>query len=232
MPERILDLFVEFRNLTNGRHTPCGAGLLGALTYFGLDAIGAIEKKEMQEAIGSGHVARALRAERNPRLLRAATSTALERLLPAMLPHIDLPRALLRGRYMAAAAAMEYTGVPIDMPTLAAAARALGRHSGRSDRRDRCGLRRLRWPHLQGRSLGAAMAGAKDIPWPRLESGRLDLSDDTFRQMAKAYPSVSPMRELRSALIRPAAQRSRRRQRWPQSHDTVGVPIAHRAQST
>ena len=29
---------------------------------------------------------------------------ALERLLPAMLPRIDLPRALLRGRYMAAAA--------------------------------------------------------------------------------------------------------------------------------
>ena len=38
------------------------------------------------------------------------------------------------------------------------------------------------------------------IPWPRLESGRLDLSDDTFRQMARAYPAVSPMRELRSAL--------------------------------
>ena len=38
------------------------------------------------------------------------------------------------------------------------------------------------------------------IPWPRLGSGRLDLSDDTFRQMARAYPAVSPMRELRSAL--------------------------------
>src|SRR5262249_20128615 len=35
-------------------------------------------------------------------------------LLPAMLPEIDLPRALLRGRYMAAAARMEWTGVPID----------------------------------------------------------------------------------------------------------------------
>ena len=38
------------------------------------------------------------------------------------------------------------------------------------------------------------------IPWPLLESGRLDLSDDTFRQMAKAYPVVAPMRELRSSL--------------------------------
>ena len=35
---------------------------------------------------------------------------ALERLLPAMLPKIDLPRALLRGRYMAAQSAMESNG--------------------------------------------------------------------------------------------------------------------------
>src|SRR6266446_327691 len=44
MPERVLDLFVEFRNHTNmgsksdqERRTPSGAGLLGALIYFGLD---------------------------------------------------------------------------------------------------------------------------------------------------------------------------------------------------
>jgi hypothetical protein len=36
-----------------------------------------------------------------------------------MLPKIDLPRALLRGRYMAAAARMEWNGVPVDAETLA-----------------------------------------------------------------------------------------------------------------
>src|SRR5215475_5133873 len=30
MPERILDPFIEFRNLTNGLPTPAGASLLGA----------------------------------------------------------------------------------------------------------------------------------------------------------------------------------------------------------
>ena len=35
-----------------------------------------------------------------------------------MLPQIDLPRALLRGRYMAAAARIERNGVPIDIDTL------------------------------------------------------------------------------------------------------------------
>src|SRR5262245_41183053 len=52
MPEQILDLFAEFRNHTNGIYTPDGASLLGALTHFGLDGIGATEKREMQEAIG------------------------------------------------------------------------------------------------------------------------------------------------------------------------------------
>ena len=37
MPERILDLFTEFRHRTNGLPTPAGATLLGALTFFGLD---------------------------------------------------------------------------------------------------------------------------------------------------------------------------------------------------
>jgi DNA polymerase I len=40
---------------------------------------------------------------------------ALGKLLPVMLPRIDLPRALLRGRYMAAASAMEHAGIPIDV---------------------------------------------------------------------------------------------------------------------
>ncbi len=36
IPVNILDLYVEFRNLTNGLPTPCGVGLLGAMSYFGL----------------------------------------------------------------------------------------------------------------------------------------------------------------------------------------------------
>jgi hypothetical protein len=38
------------------------------------------------------------------------------------------------------------------------------------------------------------------IPWPRYTSGQLDLRDETFRQMAKVYPAVAPLRELRSSL--------------------------------
>jgi hypothetical protein len=118
MPERILDLFAEFRDRTNGLPTPTGSGLLGALAYFGLDAIGAAEKKEMQEAIGSGTWEGRFSP---PEILDYCQGDvdALIRLLTAMLPQIDLPRALLRGRYMAAAAAMEHNGTPIDVETWA-----------------------------------------------------------------------------------------------------------------
>ena len=49
VPANVLDLFTEFRNLTNGLPTPCGRGLLGALVYFALDAMAAQEKDTMRD---------------------------------------------------------------------------------------------------------------------------------------------------------------------------------------
>jgi DNA polymerase I len=205
MPERILDLFTEFRVRTNmgskidqAWRTPNGAGLLGALTYFGIDGMGATEKKEIQQAIGAG----AWQGHYTPEEILDYCETdvdALDRLLPVMLPQIDLARALLRGRYMAAVAAMEHTGVPIDVPTLellrmswtniqddliAAIDKDYGVFDGRTFKADRW----KQWLLRHG------------IPWPTTETGALSLTDSTFREMAKAHPEVSPIRELRSAL--------------------------------
>ena len=44
LPARVLDLFAEFRNVTNGLPTPCGSGLVGALASFGLLGIDAAEE--------------------------------------------------------------------------------------------------------------------------------------------------------------------------------------------
>jgi DNA polymerase I len=197
MPERILDPFIEFRNRTNGLPTPAGSGLLGALAYFGLDGMAAVEKREMQEAIGHGTWRGRYTPEEILDYCEGDVET-LARLLLAMLPGIDLPRALLRGRYMAAAAVMEHNGVPIDVETLERlrqgwtgiqddlihAIDVHGIYDGRTFKSER-------WTKLIA-SLG--------IPWPTHESGQLDLSDDTFRQLAKSYPAVSPYRELRSSL--------------------------------
>ena len=197
-PARILDLFTEFRNHTNGQPPPAGNGLLGALAYFGLDGIGVTEKAAMRDLILLGGDRT---AQERAAILDYCESdvAALARLLPAMLDHVDLPRALLRGRYMAAAASIEHAGVPIDGPM----------------------LRRLRerWTTIQdqliaeidadygvfeGRVFKAARFEAwlakTGIPWPRLESGRLDLDDETFREAALRHPAVAPLRELRKSL--------------------------------
>lgn len=198
IPARILDLFVEFRCLTNGWETPAGNSLLGALTYYGLDNIGSAEKEEMRELVLRGGP---WTPEEQTAILDYCESDveALARLLPRMLWQIDLPRALYRGRYMAAVARMEFEGVPLDTELLAKL--------------------RANWTRVQDRLIAAIDADyhiydgrtfkldrfeqwlvQQQIPWPTLDSGQLDLSRSTFRDMAKIRPEISPLRELRHAL--------------------------------
>ncbi len=95
--------------------------------------------------------------------------------------------------------AIDNNGIPIDVGTLdvinanwlgiqdtliVEVDRAYGVYDGRTFKADRF----------------AAYLVANDIPWPRLDTGRLALDDDTFRGMARAYPQVSHLRELRHAL--------------------------------
>jgi DNA polymerase I len=54
MPTNLLDLYAEFRNLTNNLPLICGNNLLGALAYFGLSSIEAAEKKSMQQLAQRG----------------------------------------------------------------------------------------------------------------------------------------------------------------------------------
>jgi hypothetical protein len=199
MPERIVDLFTEFRARTNGVATPAGNGLLGALTYFGLDAMGATEKEDMRGLVLRGGP---WSQDERTAILDYCESDveALKRLLPAMLPKLDLPRALVRGRYMAAAAAMEHAGPPIDVPRL----ELFRRHWTNIQDQLIAGISADYGGVFEGRTFKregfAQWLIAQEIPWPRLESGQLDLSDKTFRQQAKIYPAVSPLRELRSSL--------------------------------
>lgn len=129
----------------------------------------------------------------------AADVEALENLLPHILPQISLPHALLRGRYMMAAAKIEYTGIPIDMDSLTQLkfhwdeiiARLIvevdqqyGVYEGTTFKIDRF----------------EQFLVAQRIPWPRLPSGRLALDDETFRTMARAHSILHPLRELRVTL--------------------------------
>jgi DNA polymerase I len=116
LPARILDLSPAFRNRTNGRSTPEGKGLLGALRYYGFDTINPKKKDAMRARILRGWP---FTEEERKQILNYCFGDAedLIRLLPRILsePEFDLGVALYHGEFAAVSALMEHRGVPIDM---------------------------------------------------------------------------------------------------------------------
>src|SRR5262249_7936471 len=100
---------------------------------------------------------------------------------------------------MKAAARMEDIGVPIDL-------------DARTRLRENWGTVKTRiiervdsdYGVYDGQSFRAdrfaEYLAERDIPWPRLPSGALALDDDTFKDMARTYPVLAPLRELRISL--------------------------------
>ena len=197
-PLNLLDLYPEFRCLTNGQSVDHGNGLLGALLHYGLPSIGGEQKDTMRDLILSG-------GPWNPSQKRSILDycetdvVALSDLLTVMQASIDLPRALLRGRYMQAVSVIQLNGVPLDTRVLA---KLLTQWTEIQDQL--IAEMDQNYGVYEGRTFKSARWDQylinQDIPWPRLESGKLDMRDDTFREMARIYPQVSPIRELRSAL--------------------------------
>jgi len=201
MPKRILDLHAEFRERTNGMKLEHGKGLLGALIYFGFDHLDANEKKGMQMLAANWFDTPRTPQDQADMLDYCQIDVdATEKLLERMLPGIDALRAIgVRGRYTGAVASMQHAGIPIDMAALtclrdnweniqdgliADIDMDYGVFEGRTFKRDRM------------KDLIARLG----IPWPLLDSGEIALDDRTFRFMAKAYPIISPLRELRYSL--------------------------------
>lgn len=197
VPRAIVDLYVEFRWLTNTGDRR-DRSVLGACAFFGLPTIEAADKLLFRELAMRGGP---YTSDEQQQLLAycAGDVHAEVALFERMRPLIDLPRALLRGRSMAAFARIEQVGVPIDGPRL----RLLQHH----------------WDDLKGALISTVdqnygvyddltfkadrfdhYLAAHDIPWPRLASGALDLQDRTFRDRARAFPQLQPLRELRASL--------------------------------
>jgi hypothetical protein len=203
VPARLLDLFAEFRNETNGLSRPHGDGLLGALAWHHIPSITSDQKDEERKLVMRGGPWDD--SERCRILDYCQTDVdALGPLLERMLPHIrarppGLGQGLLRGRYMAAAARIERTGVPVDTGLLGQL-----RASWDSIKLDL--IRRMDKDYgvYDGTVFKAGLFGAylaaREISWPRLDSGQLKLDGDTFRDMAKRYPQLEPLKELRHSL--------------------------------
>jgi DNA polymerase-1 len=199
-PVNVIDLFAEFRTLTNGLRLPQGNSLLGACAYFGINAMAAHEKYEMRDLILRGGP---FNDEEKQEILNycAGDVFATGKLFAAMLvqlsPHWG--HALARGKYTEVLGRVEHRGIPIDTDT----------------------HRRLvvQWDSIQSslievidRDFDVFEDGSfrnskfmeylvrEAIPWPRLDSGALALDDSTFKDQSRAYPQLMPLRELRSTL--------------------------------
>jgi hypothetical protein len=109
VPKNVLDLSPAFRNLTNGRSTPEGKGLIGLLRYYGLDTIDAKRKDAMRQRIMQGWP---FAPEERAQILKYCMSDvdSLVRVLPRILSDIDhLGIALYHGEFAAVSAVMEHT---------------------------------------------------------------------------------------------------------------------------
>ena len=117
-PTAVIDPYVEHLRANNGRASVHGPSLLGALATQGIGWVPAANKDTMREMIiGGGPWS----ADDRLAILDYCQQdvTALKHLFLTMAGEIDLDRALIRGRYLGAVAAMEWAGVPMDVYGLA-----------------------------------------------------------------------------------------------------------------
>jgi hypothetical protein len=200
-PRLVLDLYPEFRILTNDLPVPHGRGLLGAMQWFGLDGLEAAQKDLLRKRILAGGPYSA----EDRRAITAYCQSdvnALFQLFPRLVGDTtNLIPALWRGEYMKTIALAEHAGVPVD----AALYRRMVEH----------------WPALQAHAINQVNA---IIPvfenshfraarfqswlasqglladWPTTPTGVLALDEDTFRQAAALHPQLEPLRQVRQLL--------------------------------
>jgi hypothetical protein len=208
VPKNVLDLNPAFRNLTNGRSTPEGQGLIGLLRYYGLDAIDAKRKDAMRQRIMQGWP---FTPEEREQILKYCMSDvdSMVRVLPRILSDIDhLGIALFHGEFAAVSALMEHHGVPIHIeifqqladkdvwqavrdemvPAIDARYGVYVRHGDSSG----WTFSHERWADYLKRE------GIYDA-WPRLETGALNMRRKTFEDMTKGFPQLEALRQLRHA---------------------------------
>lgn len=179
-PGRLLDLMVEYRNTLAGRSDMRIGGLAGALLSYA---------RPLSDALATGATPPELRR----RLL------AVRSLFNAVVANLDVGRALLRGRYLCAVAQIEATGVPVDSVFVERLAKRWLPIRSRTVEIIDEGFRIYRQGRLDKSALAEYLVRHR-IPWPKLQSGLLDLTDGAFRDMARAYSLIRPLKEIRTTL--------------------------------
>lgn len=197
-PENVIDPYGEhLRDLNGrpGRHVH-DASLLSALTRHGLPAMSVTHKDIMRSMV---RFQSSWNAEERDAILSYCMedNESARDLLQAMdaKGQIDWERALWRGRYLFASGGhIEHQGIPIDVETY---------------HRIQNGFPRLRHAliasndtfgvfvddHRNDARVANLIARTR-LPWPRTETGKLRMDDETWKAMASACPALEPLRRL------------------------------------
>ncbi len=198
IPLYIVDMFVEFRCLTNGKYLPYGRNLIGACLYYDVPATKSSYKEHMRERILKGPPY--TYEEINDILDYCQKDVEMTSSLFIKLKEkIDLPYALLRGRYMAAVGSMENRGIPIDVTKLEELrtcwSTIMEELICRVDQdylvyeNGVFKIERFRRYLIKNR-----------IPWRRTITGKPVTEQAYMKDMAKVYPQLKPLQELRYSL--------------------------------
>jgi hypothetical protein len=190
LPVNILDLFIEFRRLTNhSADWQPPAGLLDALDYFKLDSIEAQAKEHWRDVVLRGGP---WSEEEKVGILDYCESdvVALSKLLEVM-PIRNLGHSLIHGSYMRPDAWMRHRGIPVDKPRCADVAAywpAL--------RQELIDDLNLRFPFFEGASFRQKLMRQWLIEhgvrfWPLTPTGLLETDAETLRTMATRCPAVA-----------------------------------------
>jgi len=197
-PPYVLDLFAEFRCITNGLKTPSGNSLIGACNFYNISSSDIAYKDSMRKKILEGPP---YSVSEKQKILEYCQKDVemTTKLFLLMKSDIELPYALLRGRYMSAVAYMEYYGIPIDVES----------------------LKKLRncWDIIKEEIIyrvdqqydvfeGTVFKIAKfekylndhNISWEYTPSGLPKTDNKYMHKQAKIYPELKPLQELRYSL--------------------------------
>ena len=197
-PKSVLDLYCEFRNLTNGGAVAHKAGLLDAARLCGIPVMETQHKTAMRDlCIAGGPYSETQRTDILEYCAEDVRITV--KLFCALAADIQIDLGLLRGRYAAVVAAMERNGVPIDVPKYSTLVQSRQRIRERLiDAVDKhFGV------YEDGRFKEARFRDYRvreGIAWPTLPSGRLSLASETFQMVGQQHPRIEALRQLRRAL--------------------------------
>src|SRR5262249_9724313 len=210
-PACALDAYLEFRHYVNDGSIKSGDrekgfyGIDGALRYFLEDEIDHDRKETMGERILQGPPFSA--QEKQESLAYCEDdSRKLARLVPHIAPTIrSLPHAMFRAKVQWTIAQQERRGVPTNRPLLVRTRNHWqGMRLGLVTELDRpFGCYEVADGEAHWRKERFAdYVRRNGMIWPRLDSGALDETDQTFREMAGRYPQIEQLRELRYSLAK------------------------------